>query len=63
MTNHMISLMISSTTEPRCLEPLSKLNPGLNFVAELFFNQCINLSYLIIELANYVIMNKSCNYG
>jgi hypothetical protein len=29
MTNHMISLMISSTTDPRCLEPLSKLNPEM----------------------------------
>jgi hypothetical protein len=34
----------------------------LNFVAELYSNQCINYkSYLIIELANYVISNESCN--
>ena len=29
ITNHMISLMTSSTTDPWCLEPLSKLNPEM----------------------------------
>ena len=32
----------------------------LNFVAALFFNQCIDQSYLIIELANYVIRVVKC---
>ena len=34
----------------------------LNFVAFLI-NVFNNKSYLIIELANYVIRNESCNYG